>query len=170
MSMKAVPALALLLALGGCDSGSGTPGATSSPTTTSASPSATASEDPKTVLERVVRDYYAEANRALATGRVDGLKAMSLERCSCRRLVQYIEEKYQNGSLRGAVFQLKTVRPYEIRPSRSVVQVTHDAPAYDVLDGSGKVVDRVAADPANKEDLYLVSADGKWLVENVVNL
>src|SRR5688572_11661511 len=110
--MKVVLVLALAVALTGCNSGSGTPRETTSPTVTSSTPAPSSTEDLKAVLERVVREYYAEANHALATGNVDDLQEFSIEQCSCRRLVRYIEDRYRAGSIRGAEFRIKSVRPY----------------------------------------------------------
>ena len=168
--MKVVLALALAVVLTGCNSGSGTPRETTSPSVTSSTPSPSSTEDLKVVLERVVREYYTEANHALATGDVSRLRTLSIEKCACRQLVSYVERRYREGSLRNAKFIVKHIRPYVVKTARAVVQATLDSPASEVLDRNGNVTKEIPAEFGIKEDLYLIPRGTGWIVENIVGL
>lgn len=157
--------LALALLLGACDSGSQNPSATPTVTTSSASASPSASE---LQLEAVARGYYEEASRAIATGKVERLRSLAIPQCSCQQLVRYIESKWANGSIRGGQFIIERVGPAIIEPKVRVVPVFRGVTAFEVLDRSGRVVERGPADPVIREDVYLRPVNGSWIVENIV--
>lgn len=119
--------------------------------------------------ESLARRYYREANTAIASGKVAALEEMSAPSCACRRLVGYIREKWSAGSIRGASFNVQQVDVLGVFPSEADVRVQLSVPAYEVLDKSGRVVERVPAVPQLKETLKLSqNRDGKWLVLNIL--
>jgi hypothetical protein len=114
-----------------------------------------------------VRAYYSAVNAALATGLVGDLEHLSVEGCACRRLVGYIREKWTAGSIRGAKFTVTSVAVLGVFPAVADVLVEVSVPAYDVLDRSGRVVERVPPDRVKETVKLAPNTDGRWLVVNI---
>jgi hypothetical protein len=152
--------------LAACDGGAAGPSA--SPAPTPAASSAVASLSPAAEAEAAVLAYYAEVNRAASTGHVATLESMIGPSCSCRRLVNYIRDKWATGSLRGASFTLSDLRVLDASPAAASVQVHSAVTRYEVLDSSGRIIDTVPAASATEVLELRLAGPRRWIVATIV--
>jgi hypothetical protein len=166
------PAGALVAALvltAACSDAPGKPAVlpTASSTSSSTSTSTPIARDPRAEVEAFVRAYYAEVNRALVSGRTENLARYSTSDCSCRRLIAYIDSKFAGGkTLRNARFELSGFEVIDVTSQRADVGFVISAPAYEVLDGAGRVVERIDSNSA-EEVMTLLKRDQSWVVVTI---
>lgn len=161
-------ALAGVLAVGGCSSGSAP---TTLPSLASTTPAASTSpESVEAQVEAAVRHYFDVVNQALISGDTSELKSLSAPACGCRTLVQFIESTFRSGRHPdGAKFVVTSVRVHDIRAQTAAAEVAITVPAYKDLDKSGTPV-QTYAEHRGRQDLSLVEQDSKWVITNGVLL
>jgi hypothetical protein len=115
-----------------------TPSASLSPTGEPASrgPSPT---DGKDVVVAFIRDYQAEVDQAGRTGDVGRLRSLSFDSCTCRDTVEFIENAYKAGSIRGMSSTIDRVDVQFVGADEAQLVVTMRISAHDVLDSDGDV-------------------------------
>jgi hypothetical protein len=173
--VRSLVIVTLLLGAAACSSdptpaGSVTP---SSPTPSNDTPSSSPSPTETPVeqqIEAAVRAYYAELTRAAQTNDTSKLKTMLAKTCPCYRAVRVIDAGARKGQgTPDAKWTLDSVRAHDITGSAGVAEVKYRVTAYDVLDKSGRAIDRIGRHSSHF-DLSLVQVDTRWIVANVFDL
>lgn len=165
-------ALVVAVILAGCsepDQPGTVPPATSTPSTTTSTPSPTVTSA-KQQVEAAVRTYYEELEAAIQTNDTSGLKRLVLESCPCYGSVRSIDEAAaQRRQTPDASIRIVSLSVHDVFGKTAAADVAYDVNAYDVMDRTGTIVNRV---PARKDrvDLSFVMADAGWVVANVFNL
>lgn len=121
-------------------------------------------------MEAAVRGYYVELTRAAHTNDTTQLKSLVRRTCPCYGSAESIDETAASGkSIPDAKWTVTKVRVSDIVKGSAAAEVTYAVGAYDVLDSTGKVVERVPAEPGHVE-LLLRTFGSAWILTNVVNL
>jgi hypothetical protein len=144
------------------DSGEGTP---PSPTSTSGSQQLGPELPDANAVRAALSDYYAAVNRSVTTRSVAVLDAVTTPDCPCRdRYVQVIDRLNEQG-VTAAGFFVTGVATGDVALEGDTATLTsiETTQAYDIVDASGAVVDRVG--PAQTLVVYTFTVvDGDWLV------
>lgn len=120
---------------------SSTPSAAiTSPTSPSTSPRSTS---PRAAVESFVREYFAEVDKAVATGNTARLLVLTDPRCECRETVGFVDRSYRSGSVRDLTTTVDRVEFQLLERDEAKVIVRMRASAYDILDETGRVKKRV---------------------------
>jgi hypothetical protein len=162
--------VAVLVFTTACSDAPGKPAVLPTASTTSSStptPTPTA-RDPRAEVEAFVRAYYAEVNAAAASGNTAALNSYSSLTCGCRRLLEYIRDKWQQGSLRNVDYRIDNLRVSRIDAGNAEIAAKVRIGAYEVLDRSGRVVERVAEE-SGTDLLELARLGDRWIVQNITS-
>jgi len=116
---------------------SGTPTPTDASRTGTPSPSAKAPVDPKVALRAFVRDYFAEMDRAGATGDTSRLRELTLDGCDCLRPAEVIDRAYKTGSIRGMRHVVDSIEFQYVGADEAGLVVGMHASGYTLLDENG---------------------------------
>jgi len=144
---------------------------TATPSSTSPTPLASATADTSAAsVVAFIKSYYAEINRAVATGNVEALRALSVPGCGCRQLVEFIADGNGGPNVTGGRFTIRNIATHDVTPTLAGAKVTYDVAAAEKRDSSGKLVKRLPAFTAAQDDLSIVRHGDSWLVAEVVEL
>ncbi len=92
-------------------------------------------------VERFVRDYYAAANEALATGDVATLETFSIPQCDyCSKDIEFIRRNTARGTIEGSRTTIRSVTVQAVGPELASVLVDLVAPDGRVVAQSGETV------------------------------
>jgi hypothetical protein len=170
----AVPVLvlaALVSAPGivGCTGSDPQPATISTPPTTPAASTPTATS-PAQQVEAAVRAYYAELTHAAQTNETSVLKTLTTQGCPCYRSVGVITKNVAQGETTpDARFRVTFIKVHDLQATDAAAEVRTHGSAYDVMRGS-KVVDHVDATKSHLDLSLVKSSDGKWIIGNEFNL
>jgi predicted lipid-binding transport protein (Tim44 family) len=171
----AVPVLvlaALVSAPGivGCTGSDPQPATISTPPTTPAASTPTATS-PAQQVEAAVRAYYAELTHAAQTGDASVLKTLTTQGCPCYRSATVIDRNARRGyQTPDASFNVVGIKVHDVEPKNAAAQVTTSEAPYDVIDKSDKKIGHVSA-RRSFLDLSLVQApSGQWIIANEFDL
>lgn len=171
MMLRSMVIICLVLAAG-CSSDPDKPGtiSTSTPKVTSASPTPT--ETPvESQVEAAVRAYYAELTVAAQSNDSGQLSKMILKGCPCYRSVRVINGNRRRGETTPeANFALVTVKIHDVHAGSALAETRTRDSAYDVLDQSGKVIDRVDAARTHLDLSLVRKPSGAWVLANAFDL
>ncbi len=171
--------VALLLAAGavvaGCsgdgDKPQSLPTLSAPATAASQTPSASASPAASAAgVEAFIKSYYDEINRAIQSGQVSALRALSSPSCGCRQLADFIEHGNGGPNVTGGRFTIVAIRTHDFSLSLSKAEVTYDVAAAVIRNGSGQVVRRLPPYNSAKDDISVVRQGDGWLIAEVVEL
>jgi hypothetical protein len=141
----------LLLTVAACKSGDarGTkPLPALSPSTTTTSPSPAVSPttpavssdgDRKAAVVAFIKDYQAEVDRAGRTGDTSRLRLLSAGSCTCRDTVEFIENSYKAGRIRGMSSTVDRVDVQFLSAREAKLVVSMRVSPFDILDRAGSV-------------------------------
>jgi hypothetical protein len=136
------------------------------PTTGSSSSAPTSQADQ---IRAAVRNYYATAERAAATGNVAPLEALSLPTCDCRELSRFIRSESAKGKFQGLVLTVRGIEVHDVSAKTGAAAVKWSESAATLTDDSGKTIKTYPAGTVH-DDMHFVRTDGKWLVHDVTGL
>jgi hypothetical protein len=140
---------------------SGTP--TSAATGTASPP--TSADDIATHVRATAREYIDDFNIALATGDVTRIEALTSPTCGCRVLVNRIKTMTANGQrFDGVVFTIKSIDVTYLAAGASG-DVRYSISGGRVLDVAGNEVRGSSPTPDQENDLFMVSSNGRWTVQ-----
>jgi len=132
---------------------------------TAPSPSLT----PEAQVEAFVRTYYDAVNTAVSTGDTSKLITLSRPACSCRRLVQAINDVYSKGHSEGAAFVVHSIDVKEVIGGTAAAEVDYDVTKYTVIDRNASRPDTV--EPFHSHDLMsMVKQGDTWIVDSIVQM
>jgi hypothetical protein len=96
---------------------------------------------------------------------------LSTSACPCRKITRYVAGIAAKGqSFDGAQYTNVRIRVHDVTATTGLAEVTADVPAYKIVDGGGKVVDRSAGGDLHT-DYSLVKQEGDaWIIGNAVDL
>lgn len=161
---------AALVVVSGCSDEPDKPGTLPSPKATSSSASPTP-DTPEEQVEAAVRAYYAELTRAAQTNDTTKLRTMTTKGCPCYRAVKVIDRNTREGeSTPDASFELTMVRIHDLEGGTALAEVKTRESAYEVVNSSNDVVDRVEAQSTHLDLSLVRSSDGRWIIGNWFNL
>jgi hypothetical protein len=163
----------LVLMLGACSdpAPAGTvPKSTPRTATSPPSPSPTPTAIPvEKQVEAAVRTYYAELTKAAQTNDTTRLKQLVHKNCPCYGSVRSIDETATQGrTTPDAAWMVVGVRVHDIVGTTAAAEVQYKVGAYDVMDRSGEVINRIPARNSHV-DLSLLRIDRGWILTNVFN-
>ena len=116
-------------------------------------------------VRATARAFIDDFNIALATGDTTKIEALTSPTCGCRQLVNTIKhhaakaERYD-----GVAFTLKSIDVTFLAAGASG-EVKYSISAGQVLDAAGTAVDSFTPTPDGDADLFIVSANGRWTVQ-----
>ena len=109
--------------------------------------------------------YIDDFNIALATGNVTKIEALTSPTCGCRVLVNRIKKMTADGQrFDGIAFTLKSVDVTYLSAGASG-NVRYSVSAGRVLDVAGTDLGPLSAIPDVDNDLFIISRDGNWMVQ-----
>jgi hypothetical protein len=144
---------------------SGTPTSTGS-ANISPMPADVVSQHARATAQAFIDDF----NIALATGDTTKIESLTSPTCGCRKLVNTIKQMSVAGEhYRGVVFTAKSIDVGLLAAGASG-DVKYSISAGSVVDATGKEVNTTTSTPDAETDLFIVSADGGWIVQQSILL
>ena len=145
-----------------------------SKSSSSSSDSATASPTPTTPeqqVEAAVRNYYAELTRAARTNDTSTLKLLVHKGCTCYRAVRVIDRnRSERERTPDIAIEVTNLNVHDLEAKTAGVEVKTRDGAYDVLDKSGDLLERIPAARTHVDLSMVQSRSGRWIVANSFNL
>lgn len=109
--------------------------------------------------------FVDDFNIALATGDTTKIEALTAPTCGCRKLVNTIKQHSAKGErYEGVAFTLKSIHVSFLAAGASG-EIKYSVSAGRVLDESGKQVITTTPTADGDNDLFVISADGRWIVQ-----
>jgi hypothetical protein len=143
--------------------GTPTSAAVVSPT---ASPTALSSNDIAGNVRATAQAFIDDFNIAFATGNVTAIEALTSPACGCRSLVNTIKQiTAKNQRFVGVVLSLTSINVVSFVPAGASADMHYSISAGRVLDASGAQVDTSDPTPNGHAALFVLSVDGRWIVE-----
>jgi hypothetical protein len=90
--------------------------------------------------------------------------------CRCHETADYLDQRFEAGSVRGLRFRLRDVRVQPSTRTEARATVTFDVSAYEELDESGQVTESIRGYKNAKDGMTLRLVDGQWLVADVARI
>jgi hypothetical protein len=116
-------------------------------------------------VRATARAYIDDFNIALATGDVTKIEALTSPTCGCRVLVNRIKKMTTDGQrFDGIAFTLKSIDVTYLAAGASG-NVKYSVSAGRVLDVAGKDLGALSPVPDVDNDLFIISSDGNWMVQ-----
>jgi hypothetical protein len=116
-------------------------------------------------VRATARAYIADFNIALATGDVTKIEALTSATCGCRSLVNQIKQMSAKGErYDGVVFTIKSIDVTYLAAGASG-DVKYTISAGRVLDATGTEVRESPPAPDEENDLFIISSNGHWIVQ-----
>jgi hypothetical protein len=168
----AVAGLLAVAVLSGCSGDPDKPATlpSSSPITTSASPSPSVTPVEQQV-EAAVRAYYAELTRAAQTNDTSTLRRMLDKNCPCFRAVRVIEGNARRGERTpDARFEIVQLKVHDIHGGTAAADTRSEDATYNVLNESGKVIDRIDGTTTHLDLSLVRGRTGQWIIANLFDL
>ena len=114
--------------------------------------------------------FIDDFNIALATGDTTKIEALTSPTCGCRKLVNTIKQMSVAGEhYNGVVFTAKSIDVGLLAAGASG-DVKYSISAGSVVDATGKEINTTTSTPDGETDLFIVSADGGWIVQQSILL
>jgi hypothetical protein len=118
-----------------------------------------------THVRATAQAFIDDFNIALATGDVTKIEALTSPTCGCRSLVNTIKQMSASGErYDGVVFTLKSIDVSFLAAGASG-EIKYSISAGRVLDAAGKDVHASSPTPDGDADLFITSANGRWVVQ-----
>jgi hypothetical protein len=140
----------------------------------SGTPTSTAAEDasPPTSADVIATHVRATAqafvddfNVALATGDTTKIEALTAPTCGCRKLVNTIKQIAAKGEhFDGVSFTLKST-DVTFHAAGASGEIRYTVSPGRVLDAAGKQVNTTRPTPDGDNDLFIINANGRWIVQ-----
>jgi hypothetical protein len=144
---------------------SGTPTSTDSVITSSTSADAISVH-----VRATAQAFIDDFNIALATGDTTKIEALTSPTCGCRQLVNTIKQMSARGEhYDGVALTLKSVDVAVLAAGASG-DVKYSFSAGTIVDATGKEIDTSGAEPDGETDLFIISANGRWIVQQSILL
>jgi hypothetical protein len=116
-------------------------------------------------VRATARAYIADFNIALATGDTTKIEALTSPTCGCRQLVNTINQMAAQGQrYDGVVFTVKSIDVTYLAAGASG-DVKFSISAGRVVDAAGNEVRGSLPTPNQENDLFMVTSNGRWTVE-----
>jgi uncharacterized membrane protein len=167
------PAVVLTVVVTGCSGGGDSSAPSKLPAAGTAAPSATPtpppSPSPQAEVEAAVRRYYDAVNMAISNGDTSGLATMSVPSCTCRKLIDTVNDVYSKGRSEGARFNVGSISLQEIQGETAAAEIKYESTAYVVLDKAGNVLERLASSYIEAL-VSLVKEGSLWRIQSIVQL
>jgi hypothetical protein len=152
-------------------SGSESPTISGTPTSgvdTSANP--TSADVSASQVRATARAFIDDFNIALATGDVTKIEALTSPTCGCRSLVNTIKQMSARGErYDGVLFTLKSIDVSFLAAGASGA-INYSISAGRVLNAAGAEVRASSPTPDGRADLFVISANGDWMVQQSILL
>jgi len=124
---------------------------------------------PEAQVEAAVRNYFATANEAIATGDTGKLLSLSRPSCQCRKLVDEIAYIHDKGHADGGQFQLTSVAVQDMHGDTVAADVQYNVSGYKIIDPRGQVVKQYSAG-SGRDLVSLFRQDARWLFDTSVSM
>ena len=109
--------------------------------------------------------FVDDFNVALATGNTAKIEALTSATCGCRKLINTINQHTAKGErYEGVSFTLKSIDVSFLAAGASG-EIKYSVSAGRVLDAAGKQVATTTPTPDGDNDLFIINADGRWIVQ-----
>lgn len=118
-----------------------------------------------TNVRATARAFIDDFNIALASGDTTKIEALTAPTCGCRQLVDTIKQHAAKGErYDGVTFTLKSL-DVKVLAAGASGEVKYSISAGRIVDASGKELNASTATPNGDADLFIISADGHWIVQ-----
>jgi hypothetical protein len=96
---------------------------------------------------------------------VTRIEALTSANCGCRQLVNTIKQHAAKGErYDGVSFTLKSI-DVSVLAAGASGEIDYSISPGRVLDAAGKEVNTVTSTPDGRADIFVISANGRWMVQ-----
>lgn len=123
----------------------------------------------KKQLEDAARNYYLTLEKAYATNDPTPLASLRTETCICKRVEDSIRQASVEGLRIRVDYVIVSTSAHGALPTSGEVTLSYRAPLNDVVDATGKVVEKNEPVKDGIKEMSFARVDNRWLVSHIIS-